>query len=83
MSRPVEDDFDGVPVTLQSTRITEQNAPQDAIGQVRSVVGAAWASRANTAFVDLLTHDWLFQTDVLKTGPSGSVTIEFVDGHNF
>src|SRR6187431_3069334 len=83
MSRPVEDHFDGAPVTPQSTRILEQNAPQDAIGQVRSLTGSAWVSRANTAFVDLRTHDWVFQSDVLKTGPDGSVSIEFVDGTIF
>src|SRR5262245_18289762 len=83
MSRPVADHFDGAPVSPQSTEILEQSTPADAIGHVRSVIGSAWVSRANAAFVDLRTHDWLFQSDVLKTGPLGSVTIEFLDGTIF
>lgn len=53
--------------------------PAEAVGQVTQVTGTVRATRANGIEQELAEGDPIFQNDVLQTGPSASLAIQFVD----
>ena len=52
---------------------------QDAIGQVKSVEGQAFVTRANGQRIELNVGDPVFNDDLVETGDNASLGITFVD----